>query len=504
MSVGNLPDFRTTPPTLACSGARAGREASAEAAGVAPPRYIANNVTPPSPSADPDDLRRWRSERFTRRRTSGRLVIAADRLDAGATADQWVRPRRVARCSWRLGETVSIHHSPERGAHFSGTERCASIWGCPVCSAVIRADRARDVDAAVVPHLAGGGGALFVTGTLRHKIEDPLSLGLHAVMAGWSGLIRGAPWKKWKDRIGLIGFIRSIEVTYGENGWHPHMHGVLLLAKPISDRMVAAFTSWVSARWSKMVQDLGAREPSDEYGFTVKAVRDDGRVLSSYIAKPQEKETPGAKVGAELSRGDLKSARGGGLMPFELLDTPDDPLSVALWLEYLDATAGRRCIQWSTGLRDRFDLGEERTPEEVIADTDAAPLVATIAGDVYDRLRKSGRDFLLLDHVEQRAGGAAGVPDDLLDLLDAPPVPAGDETLPESGPKFPGLAGVLTGSRLVHDIHDRLADAVRAGAVPPMVVIPQFDWDRFERRQSLDLARVHARVLGRPAVVKGA
>lgn len=405
----------TTPPDVTDASQRAAQRRSGER----PSRYIANNVTPPA-----EDRSRWRSERFERRRVSSKLVIAADRASVDAGASQWVRPRRVARCSWRLGEQVGLHHGPS-GAHFSGTERCGSVWSCPVCSAVIRAERAREIEDAVVPWLADGHGALFVTGTVRHHLGDLLDVGLNAVLEGWTRVIRGNPWKKWAQRIGLVGYIRSAEITYSRrNGWHPHVHGLLLLEAPISDTMAAAFTAWVSDRWRTMVTKLGAREPNDDYGFTVLAVRGDGRVLSSYLAKLQEQK-PQGKLGAELARGDLKSGRTGSRMPFELLDTAFDcPDDAALWLDYLDATEGRRCISWSRGLRELLSAEDERTDEQIIEDSENGEMVGVLDGETYDELRRARRLPDLLDQLEAAASGDDS--GDLLHLVQAPPDCAND------------------------------------------------------------------------------
>lgn len=397
-----------------------------ERTGAAKPRAGASTLVhrdltnPPST----EDRSRWRAERFERRRISSKIVISADRDGAGATAGQWIRPRRVARCSWRLGEQVGVHVGTS-GAHFSGTERCGSVWGCPVCSAVIRAERAREIEDVVVPHLSAGGGALFVTGTIRHHRGDFLEVGLNAVLEGWTRVIRGNPWKKWAQRIGLIGYIRSAEITHGHvNGWHPHVHGLLLLERPISDAMTSAFTAWVAERWRKMVTKLGAREPDDDYGFKVRAVREDGRVLASYLSKIQEK--PGAKLGAELARGDLKSARSvASRMPFELLDTaPHNTDDEALWLEYLDATSGRRCITWSRGLRDLLGADDEKTDAQIIEESEQGEMIGILDGETYDDLRKARQLHVLLDQLEARATGDDS--GDLLHLLQAPPAPAND------------------------------------------------------------------------------
>lgn len=406
MSIGATTDPRTTSAPagldLLPPARRDGAAGSAAAGGT---WYIANYVTPPSHQ----DHSTWRGERFQRRRVSSALVIEQDRDRAGAPDDVWVRPRRVARCSWRLGDSVGVHVGAS-GAHFSGAERCGSVWSCPVCAAVIRAERAAEIESGVMRHMAGGGGALFVTGTIRHAVGDTLAVGLEAVLEGWRRVIRGTPWKKWAARLGLVGVIRSVEVTRGHrNGWHPHLHGILLTEAPVSSGLRQAFDAWVTERWRVMVEKLGARLPSAARGFTVQNVDGDGRVLARYLVKLQE-EKKRVGIGAEIARGDLKNGRRGSRLPFELLDTAGhNDKDRDLWLEYVDATAGRLCFTWSKGLRKALALEEDRTDDQIMADGSIGELVGVIDAQTYDILRTCGQLADLLEQIETAAaGGEAG------------------------------------------------------------------------------------------------
>lgn len=485
-SASNL-DGSTAAPTRG----RAAAEAAA-------PWYIANYVTPPQWS----DRIIWRSERFQRRRVSSALVIAQDRDRADAAPDEWVRPRRVARCSWRVGTEVGVHVGPS-GAHFSGTERCGSVWSCPVCSAVIRAARAAEIETGVVRHMESGGGALFLTGTIRHKKDDTLAVGLEAVLEGWRRVIRGNPWKKWTQRIGLVGIIRTVEITRSDrNGWHPHLHALALLEAPISDQLRGAFEAWVLDRWRTMVTKLGARLPSVERGFTARQVDKDGRVLAQYIAKIQEEKR--VKLGAEIARADLKSGRAGSRLPFELLDTAGwHDGDRELWLEYVDATAGRRCFTWSKGLRAALALGEELTDDQLIEQTESGELVGVIAPETFDVLRKTDQLAELLDQIELAAAGAH--PGYLLALVTPKNGHADDvigplrttrPEIPEMAPRHPVLAPVLIGSRDLLDLDKHAARAAAAEPVAPVVTLPPFNWDDFEAAQRRELASIHEQIAG--------
>ena len=71
---------------------------------------------------------------------------------------------RVQRCGRVLlsGPPVAAL-AADGAAHFRGLETCGSVTACPVCAANVRQTRAEEIDAALGRHLAGGGGAVFLT-----------------------------------------------------------------------------------------------------------------------------------------------------------------------------------------------------------------------------------------------------------------------------------------------------------------------------------------------------
>lgn len=307
--------------------------------------------------------------------------------DVGPEFSEWVRPPRPARCRWRVAELVGVHHAEGRPAHWSGLERCGSIWACPVCSAVIRGRRAAEIQHAVDEHRKTGGAVVMVTLTLRHKVGDPLQVGLDASLKGWHRLTKGRQWRRIRARLGLVGAIRALEVTVGRNGWHPHAHALLFLSAELQLDQVAELEDELADLWPPIVTKLGARTPDRKHGVKVTAVGS----AADYLAKVQEHD----RAGLELARGDLKNGRAGSLMPFELLDRR---YGRALWLEYVAATHGRRAITWSQGLKARYGV-DELTDVELIEDTEADELVMLLEASTYDEIRNE--------------------PDRLADVLDA-------------------------------------------------------------------------------------
>lgn len=353
-----------------------------------------------------------RARRFVRRQQSSRWLVA----DAISHSDyqliegvgyvsastgevresSWVRPPRVARCGWSLGSDVGVFADvANEVAHFSGTERCGSVWSCPSCAAVVRAERAREIEQAVSAHQASGGGVLLVTLTLRHSIEDSLKGLLDCLLGSWRKLLSGRARERLASRFGVEGYLRSVEITYGDHGWHPHIHSLWFVSQPLTDDEATCFGDELHGRWARYAKAATGRMPSREYGVDVRPVDSKGRALAAYLGKLQDEGKRSWSVGAELARGDVKSARG-GLVPFELLDvTSDDAggMSAALrrrlWMEFVTATKGRRAFSWSRGLKARFGVNE-RTDNQVLNDTErAGELVGVIPVDAYNRLLRT-------------------------------------------------------------------------------------------------------------------
>lgn len=405
---------------VASLGARARTESarsSDEGAAAEPPLVHRGQSFPTGQRPTSDGLRR---SRFVRRSQSSKWLIAdavdsstIEELGDGLFVDSatgelldsdWVRPPRPARCGWRIGENVSVH-SDGHLAHFSGTERCSSVWACPVCSAVIRAERAREISQAVEAHHAAGGSILFATLTVRHERADPLKQSMDAVLGSWRKLLQGSAWVGSKstqgarDRYRVSGYIRSTEVTYGSNGWHPHIHALFFTDDKLSDTEVAAFGDELHTRWARFALKATGKLPTREHGTDVQRVDEDGQVLGKYLAKVQDEgksKTEKWDASAELARADVKRGRGDNFVPFELLDSEHPmplPQRRRLWVEYYEGTKGRRAITWSRGLKDRYQVGE-KSDEDVIEETAAAPVRWVADGRNFDSLRRSDPELL--------------------------------------------------------------------------------------------------------------
>lgn len=343
----------------------------------------------PPPSLD------VRKNRFVARAQSQKWLIAQElkeRFPAGIDLKEVnFRPRRLSRCSWTIGSTVAIE-STASGAHYSNIEQCSSIWSCPCCAPIIRSERAREISKAVEAHEKAGGELLFATFTIRHNREMALSESLDTAIEAWRRAIQGAPYQRIKDRYGISGYIRSVEITYGQaNGWHPHIHAIFFLERYLEDVEIDVLGEWLHGRWSTFAYEKTGLMPDRRTGFDIQRVDKKGRVLSAYISKVSE--TSKWDIAAELTRGDLKNAheKSDRYKPFDLLNSDCslvDEQRYCLWVEYADATFNRRAITWSRGLKKRYSVAE-KDDEEVVKEQVSGSKVWVLWSKDYAQIRRS-------------------------------------------------------------------------------------------------------------------
>lgn len=356
---------------------------------------IANNVVSGSSAAA-------RLQRFERRQRSSEWLIGDAREAAGLPRDSrdddsggWARPLRPARCRWRAALVVGVHCDHETAyAHYSGLERCASIWACPVCSAIIRAGRAVEIKEAVENAAELGLSVVFATMTQRHALGDSLAFTIDVMLTGFRKLQTTSAYRKLAKQYGLVHMIRATEVTYGRNGWHPHNHLLYFFDKPMTVHDVQRFEHALGALWIAKCAALGAGVPTQAHGVSCKLVEKGGTVLAEYLTKFQESgeyTERQTSIGLEIARGDLKTGKLDSLVPFQLLDAAGHGSETArtLWLEYVHATRGRRAFSWSKGLRELLlPDTDELTDEEIIEQTEQKELVAQLSAEYYDSTLK--------------------------------------------------------------------------------------------------------------------
>jgi len=164
-------------------------------------------------------------------------------------------------------------------AHFHGVARCGSVWECPVCALRIRAGRSEELKFAVEQW--GSANVAMLSLTVRHGLGDDLRAVRRGVSESFRRLINGRPWKRFCEKFGLQHHVRSIEVTHGENGWHPHLHVLFFLDARLTEEEQSEASAWLQARWACCVRAaLGAHFVPNEHGVDLRESR-----RADYLAK---------------------------------------------------------------------------------------------------------------------------------------------------------------------------------------------------------------------------
>lgn len=318
--------------------------------------------------------------------------------------------RRVRGCGRTPVESGGVALYDNAGvAHYSGVSTCASVWACPVCSAKIRQRRAEEITAIGQMHLAQGGSLLFVTLTVPHHDGDRLSKLLDGVASCWSNATAYSRlWRSWR-KANVVGVIRSMEVTHGVNGWHPHLHVMLLVRGGVT---AAGTADVLAAEWAAIVGRAGLGRVNG-HGVDVRSATDSAG-LAEYVSKVQD--VRGAAL--EVARGDMKRpGRSSSSTPFDLIararESGELGRDVALWREYEKATKGRQAITFSAGLRDRFGMAWV-SDIDIAGETVGGEVVGFISSPAWKALHRAEGTADLLSAYE--AGGFDAACDLLLVL----------------------------------------------------------------------------------------
>ena len=358
---------------------------------------LGNNVSTASPppwDAIAEGRNRRKAEGEAARRDSTRRL----RYELRHATWQLSTSSNVCKCGRTryLDSPVSIVQGGH-GAHFTGLVRCGSVWECPVCMYRICATRAEEVRTLVARHRASGGSVYMLTLTLPHDQSDELHALRKTVARAWSYVQSGAPYKRIRALCGIVGTIRALEVTHGPNGWHPHLHVLVLtehslespvtgLLGPLAERYkTLVYRRWVDAVTRRQPETfICYRAPSRERGISFVSSHKD-----EYIAK--------LGLADELTRGSWKKPRElqGYRTPLQILHScARDPLGGtvrdrATWIEYAKEMRGARQLTWSRGLRDRYSLDPEQTDLEIVEQDGVDDVVVyTISTALWDRIVK--------------------------------------------------------------------------------------------------------------------
>lgn len=329
------------------------------------------------------------------------------------------------------GVGVRVSEGPEgRSAGFAGLQHCGSVWACPVCSAKIAATRQAEIESGLRAWHERGGRVGLVTQTMRHQQGQALSDLWDGVSDAWHASTSGRSWSADQRIFGVpmartirsgkrkgeavienrIRTIRVVEVTHGDNGWHVHIHALILFRGSATaaeaDSDLQTIAAGMFGRWRSSLVGAGFDAPSDRHGMDATLLRGDpAKALGEYFTKAVY------SAAAEATRGDLKDAKGGNSTPFGILrslvttgevGTPvlDEAEAIrrrAIWAEWEAGSKGRRQIAWTVGLRAEL-LGQEdeQTDQEIADEDEGGETVGQIDRATVKAITRARADWAVL------------------------------------------------------------------------------------------------------------
>lgn len=317
---------------------------------------------------------------------------------------------RVCNClKKRIDSNLSVgitYSESYKTASFSNLQLCDSKWVCPVCSEIAANAKKEELKEDLILLEKRGFYAHMLTLTVPHSRDDSLEDTLSKLSKAKS--------KLFKDGLALQneGHITSLEVKYSsENGWHPHLHLIVITNKKYSDYEikgtlgvnpksfgVLGYEKMIGIQWQKYCKSVGLREPSLRHGVDLKCGYDDKNhkttELIDYILKDD--------LASEMTKSHTKIGKynADSVTPFQLAllaegDEENSPFAV-LFREYAKAIKGKNNGKKSPKLVKLLDkiknpIGPQLPASEEDSDSIESPVL------VYELQEKEWR-VLCSDH----------------------------------------------------------------------------------------------------------
>jgi len=328
---------------------------------------------------------------------------------------------RTAACGLYLvsGHVHLRKHIQDGRGFYKGLFNCGRVWSCPVCAAKIQERRRIEISTAISWAHDTGRKCVMVTFTFPHLSTDDLQDLLSKQASAFRALRSGKEWDRYKRSIGFVGMIRSLEITVGLNGYHPHTHELWIVEKSCDADELRRV---VVGRWKNACSAHGLL-PGEKVGAFLRRSVDvmDNATNSDYFVK--------WGADRELAKGGAKSSDG-GIQPFELLCEFTEKLPLTkekraqMWLDYTKAMHGKRQVHWSRGLKDIVGV-DDRTDEAVCEESVESSLLVyeiclehwrlvyrkTAQAELLYRAETGGRESVEEWFILQHAGGVRRVGD---------------------------------------------------------------------------------------------
>lgn len=295
---------------------------------------------------------------------------------------------------------VNIGSGDDGLTKFGGLSYCGNLWQCPCCAGNVARTKAAEVEHAMRETAKAGGQSVFVTLTQPHNSNDELKPLVQRQQASISSVMSNGTVARFLQKHGYFGQIRAFEVTHGVNGWHPHLHIIMLFDDISIIKEKEQLHAVLYKAWSTQIVKNGGMKPTEKHGVDVRLPRKgDSEEIASYVAKWGMEVT-----NSHTKKGREKTSR----TPFQILDDLSDNYSKrdhALLVEYAKGTHKKTRVYWSPKLKARFNVQE--FTDEQLANAPVKKVVFTLnwldfciirqlklCGDLLDLAATHSHEFL--------------------------------------------------------------------------------------------------------------
>lgn len=291
-----------------------------------------------------------------------------------------------------------LHNQKYKKAHYGNLMVCGSIWLCAVCASKISERRKKELVQAVENHQ---GGLAMVSFTMRHSVGDSLKDNLDILTKSYRSVTSGRWYQNLKTRFKIIGSVSNLEITYGDNGWHPHKHVLLFFKYDVTEKTIEELRKQLTEVYLKSLWKNGGFG-LDRVAVDVQEAKTEKQKYAEYMAKFDKNPSKNVwGVEAEMTKSHVKAVAQGGKSYWELLkefSLTGEYKYLLLIREYAKVIKGKQSLVYSKGLRKLLNLGQQQTDLEIAEEQDEeAILLATIAKDIWQAVTKAGLRGQLLE-----------------------------------------------------------------------------------------------------------
>lgn len=196
-----------------------------------------------------------------------------------------------------------VRNAQHKRAYYTNLIHCSNPFLCPLCGPRISSTRTAEHSFAVRQWLRDPDHTFYmVTLTAAHSIDDDLYFLMPRLLKARDMFWAHRTVKEMLSQMGSpLGALRSFEIMYGKNGYHPHFHCGIWGKVGVD---LPAIAGKLKRIWLKCLRKAGLHG-SIEHGLNVI----EARSAEDYLSK----------ISLELGLSSNKTGRSGGKTPFDLL-----------------------------------------------------------------------------------------------------------------------------------------------------------------------------------------